>query len=114
MKLQEKATLEFHTCDAPLLCWKLWGNSDSLKHIVAQHAQMCTNERSEECDVCDSCVWAMRRRRPSRQAACSLCRGGLMLTASNAQKCKNPSCDVICNSCLLEAVLSVDSAEGEA
>ena len=35
MNLREKATLEFHTCDAPLLCWKLWGNNDSLKHIVA-------------------------------------------------------------------------------
>ena len=49
MKLQEKATLEFHTCDAPLLCWKVRGNSDSLKRTVAQHA-LITNER--ECGAC--------------------------------------------------------------
>ena len=29
VKLLEKATLDFHTCGKPLLCWKLWGNSDS-------------------------------------------------------------------------------------
>ena len=50
MKLQEKATLEFHTCDAPLLCCKVRGNSDSLKHTVAQHALTpLTNGSARQC-----------------------------------------------------------------
>ena len=63
MKVQEKATLEFHTCDAPLLCWKVRGNSDSLKRTVAQHA-LTTNERE-----CGAFAQARKDALASRQAA---------------------------------------------
>ena len=62
MKLREKATLEFHTCDAPLLCWKLWGNNDSLIHIVAQHA--LTNG-----SACVTACGHTKTPAPGRQAA---------------------------------------------